>query len=153
MTESELQESFHDFNSLYFGNALHCEVAVTDNWVDEAGNFHPDSAVTLDGFFSGTVDGKKVRHATATYTYAENRIRIPRGLIAGEKAAKAQLLHEMAHSAANESEPDHGPKWHREMHRLWKQGAPINLDDVTPGRTSHKLVEKYGIGSDFWKTL
>src|SRR6266850_143433 len=117
MTENELQEAFHDFNSHYFGNALHSEVVVTDNWVDEAGNFYPDSAVKPDGFFSGTVGDTKVHHATATYTHAENRIRIPRGLMGGEKAAKAQLLHEMAHSAANEPEIQHGPKWHREMHR------------------------------------
>jgi hypothetical protein len=153
MNENELQAAFHDFNSHYFGNALKCEVVVTDNWVDDAGNYYPDSAVTLDGFFSGTVDGKKVRHATATYTHAENRIRIPRALIEGETAAKAQLLHEMAHSAVNEPEIDHGPKWHTEMNRLFKQHAPINLDDVTPGRTSHELVDQYGIGSEFWKNL
>src|SRR5690348_17285743 len=98
MTENQLQEAFHGFNSLYFGNALHCEVVDTDNWIDESGNFYPDLAVTLDGFFFGTVEGKKVRHATATYTHAENRIRTPQALIAGETAAKAQLLHEMAHA-------------------------------------------------------
>src|SRR5580700_10591082 len=104
MTESELQHAFHDFNSEYYGNALKCEVVVTENWVDDAENYYPDSTVKPDGFFSGTVGVTKVRHATATYTHAENRIRIPRGLIGGEKAAKAQLLHEMAHSAANEPE-------------------------------------------------
>src|SRR5271165_5332163 len=133
MTENELQEAFHDFNSHYFGNALQSEVVVTDNWVDGAGNFYPDPAVKLDGFFSGTVGDTKVRHALATYTHAEKRIRIPRGLMEGEKAAKAQLLHQMAHAAAAEAEIDHGPKWHREMHRLSKQNAPINLRDVTPG--------------------
>lgn len=153
MTESDLQDSFRDFNSRYFGNALDCELVVTDNWVDAAGNYYPDSAVTLDGFFSGTVGSTKVRHANATYTHAENRIRIPRALIAGEKAAKAQLLHEMAHAAADEPGVDHGPQWHTEMNRLLKQQAPINFDDVTPGRTKHELVDKYGIGSDFWKNL
>lgn len=153
MTEKELQESFREFNSRYFGNALDCELVVTDNWVDPAEKYYPDSAVTLDGFFSGTVGGTKVRHANATYTHAEKRIRIPQALISGERAAKAQLLHEMAHAAANEPEIDHGPKWHTEMNRLWKQQAPINLDDVSPGRTKHELVDKYGIGSDFWKNL
>jgi hypothetical protein len=153
MTENELREAFRDFNSRYFSNTLYCEVVITDNWVDEAGDFYPDSAVRLDGFFSGTVGDTKVKHATATYTDDEKRIRIPRGLIDGEKAAKAQLLHEMAHAAAVEPEIDHGPKWHREMHRLWKEDAPINLLDVTPGYTTHKLVDQYGVGSDFWNRL
>jgi hypothetical protein len=30
------------------------------------------------------------------------------------------------------------------------QQAPINLDDVTPGRTKHELVDKYAQGSDFY---
>ena len=55
MTEKELQESFREFNSHYFGGALGCELVVTDNWVDATGNYYPDSAVTLDGFFSGAV--------------------------------------------------------------------------------------------------
>ena len=62
-------------------------------------------------------------------------------------------MDEMAHSAANEPEIDHGPKWHKEMHRLWKAQAPINLHDVTRGTTSHELVAKYGVGSEFWEKL
>jgi hypothetical protein len=39
------------------------------------------------------------------------------------------------------------------MNRLLEQHAPINLDDVMPGRTKRELVDNYAIGSDFWKNL
>jgi len=34
MTEDELQDSFCDFNSRYFGGQLNCKVIVTDDWID-----------------------------------------------------------------------------------------------------------------------
>jgi hypothetical protein len=155
MTEVELQNSFTDFNSRYFGGRLNCKVVVTDDWIDADGKSYPDSAVKLDAesLTSGTADGVSVRRATALYNHSKDLISIPRWMMAGEKAPRALLLHEMAHSAADEPETDHGPKWHKEMHRLWKAQAPINLHDVTPVTTSHELVTKYGVGSEFWEKL
>jgi hypothetical protein len=148
MTEKELQQAFCEFNKRYFGDALASEVVVTENWVDAAGNYYPDGAVSGD-LFAGTVNGTVVNHATATYTHSEDTIRIPCGLMEG-KAAIGQLLHEMAHAAASEPETDHGPKWFAEMKRLYREHAPINIRDVTPGCTTHALVDQYGVGSDFW---
>jgi hypothetical protein len=155
MTEDKMQDSFVAFNSCYFGGQLNCKVVVTDDWIDADGNYYPDSAVKLDGesLMSGTAAGASVHRATALYNHSKDSISIPRWMLAGEKAPRALLLHEMAHSAANEPETDHGPKWHREMHRLWKAQAPINLHDVTPGSTSHELVTKHGVGSEFWERL
>jgi len=155
MTEGELQNSFAYFNSCYFGGRLNCKVVVTDDWIDGEGKYYPDSAVKLDAesLMGGTAEGHSVRRATPLYFHSKDLISIPRWMLAGEKATRALLLHEMAHSAANEPETDHGPKWHKEMHRLWKAQAPINLHDVTPGTTSHELVTKYGVGSEFWEKL
>jgi SprT-like family len=155
MTEEELQKSFGDFNSRYFGGRLNCKVIVTDDWMDAAGNYYPDSAVKMDAdsIVNGTAVGVAVHRATALYTHSKDLISIPRWMLEGEKAPRALLLHEMAHAAADEPETDHGPKWHREMHRLWKAEAPINLHDVTPGSTSHELVTKYGVRSEFWEKL
>ena len=155
MTEGELQNSFAYFNSCYFGGRLNCKVVVTDDWIDGEGKYYPDSAVKLDAesLMRGTAEGYSVRRATALYNHSKDLISIPRWMLAGEKATRALLLHEMAHSAANEPETDHGPKWHKEMHRLWKAQAPINLQDVTAGSTSHELVTQYGVGSDFWEKV
>src|SRR5258708_3828772 len=106
-----------------------------------------------DGLLSAAAAGTEVHRATALYKHSKDLISIPRWMLAGEKPLRAFLLHEMAHGAANEPEPDRGPKWHKEMHRLWKAQAPINLHDVTPGSTSHELVTKYGVGSEFWAKL
>jgi len=106
-----------------------------------------------DSIVNGTAVEVAVHRGTALYTYSKDLISIPRWMLEGEKAPRALLLHEMAHAAADEPETDHGPKWHREMHRLWKAEAPINLHDVTPGSTSHELVTKYGVGSEFWEKL
>jgi hypothetical protein len=155
MPEEELQKSFGDFNSRYFGGRLKCNIIVTDDWTDAEGKYCPDSAVKLDeeSLLSGTAAGVSVRRATALYTHSKDLIRIPRWMLAGEKPPRALLLHEIAHSAVDEPETDHGPKWHKEMHRLWKAQAPINLQDVTPGSTSHELVTQYGVGSEFWEKL
>lgn len=48
MTEDELQNSFGDFNSRYFGGLLACKVTVTDDWIDAEGNYYPDSVVQMD---------------------------------------------------------------------------------------------------------
>jgi hypothetical protein len=153
MTEEELQETFREFNSQYFESKLTCRVVVTEDWMDDAGNYYPDSKVDGD-LFTGTCEGVRVHRASALYTPSKNLISIPKWKLEGEKASRGLLLHEMAHSAANEPlEIDHGPKWHTEMNRLWKQDAPINLQDVTPGHTEHASVEQYGIGSDFWNKL
>jgi hypothetical protein len=155
MTDAEFQQAFDEYNDQYFGRALTCDVVITEDWIDDDGHYYPDSAVGLpgDGIFSGTVNNVEVSRASGLYTHAENRIRIPRWKIQGQAAARAVLLHEMAHSAADEPEIDHGPEWHREMNRLWKMGAPINLQDVTPGCTAHELVDQYGVGSEFWESL
>jgi hypothetical protein len=151
MTEDELQKSFADFNSRYFGGRLNCKVIVTDDWIDADGKYYPDSAVKLgaESLMSATAAGAAVHRATALYTHSKALISIPRWMLTGETAPRALLLHEMAHAAANEPETDHGPEWHKEMHRPWKAQAPINLLDVTPGSTSHELVTKYGVGSEF----
>jgi hypothetical protein len=155
MTEDELQESFGEFNSRYFGGQLKSKVLVTDDWIDSDGKYYADSAVQTgaDGLLSAAVAGTEVHRATALYNHSKNLISIPRWMLVGEKPPRALLLHEMAHAAANEPETDHGPKWHKKMHRLWKAQAPINLHDVTPGSTSHELVTKYGFGSEFWEKL
>jgi hypothetical protein len=153
MTEEELQRTFRDFNARYFDNKLKCELNLTENWMDTDGKYYPDSDVTSEDPFEGICDGVKVRRAKPLYTHSEDLIRIPKWMLEGEKTTQALLLHEMAHSAADEPETDHGPKWHAEMHRLWKQHAPINLHDVTPGCTNHALVEQYGVGSEFWNKL
>jgi hypothetical protein len=152
MTEEELQQTFHEFNLIYFESKLTCTLVVTEDWMDDAGNYYPDSEVD-GGLLTGTCAGVNVHRAPALYTHSKNLVSIPRWKTAGENATRAVLLHEMAHAAANEPDPDHGPKWHAEMNRLWKQHAPINLHDVTPGYTEHVLVEQYGVGSDFWNNL
>jgi len=128
---------------------------ITEDWIDAEGNYYAESVVEPagDGLFTANAAGLEVRRATALYTHSEDRIRIPRWKIAGQNAALAVLLHEMAHSAVDEPEVDHGPKWHKEMNRLWKLNAPINLHDVTPEYTKHELVTKHGIGSAFWESL
>jgi hypothetical protein len=153
ITEDKLQNSFGDFNSRYFGGLQTCKVTVTDDWIDAEGNYYPGSAVQMDAdsLFNGTAAGISVHRATALYTHSKDLISIPRWMLTGETAPRALLLHEMAHAAANEPETDHGPKWHKEMNRLWKAQAPINLHDVTPGFTGHELVTKYGVGTEFWE--
>lgn len=153
MTENELHKSFREFNSRYFGNALACELVVTDNWVDAAGHYYSDSAVILDDFFSGGVRGRKVQHAKATCTHAEKRIRIPRALAGAGKATKALLLHEMAHAAAREPDIDHGPEVAYRDESILKTTSSDQSGRWTPGRTEHKLVNEYGVGSEFWEKL
>src|SRR5216683_1120126 len=154
MTEEELRHAFDEFNFRYFDGALSCDVVLTEDWMDDGGNYCAESIVEPagDGFLTGIANGVKVQRATALYTHSKNLIRIPRWKTIGRSAAGV-LLHEMAHSAANEPEVEHGPKWHAEMKRLLEQGAPINLQDVTPGHTDHELVGKYGVGSAFWESL
>ncbi len=154
MTEEELQHAFDEFNSRYFDGALTCDVVLTEDWMDDEGTYYAETIVEPvgDGLLTGMVNGVKVRRATALYTRSKNLIRIPRWKTVGRSAAGV-LLHEMAHSAADEPEVQHGPKWHAEMKRLFKQGAPINLQDVMPGHTDHELVGQYGIGSAFWESL
>jgi hypothetical protein len=155
MTEDELQKSFAEFNSRYFGGRPTSKIIVTDDWLDADWKYYPDSAVKMDAesLLNGTAEGVAVQRATALYNHSKDSISIPRWMLGGEKAPRALLLHEMAHAAADEPEADHGPKWHKEMHHLWKAQAPINLHDVTPGSTSHELVAKYGVGTEFWEKL
>lgn len=154
MTQEELQKAFRDFNDQYFGGALTCDVVLTEDWIDGEGNYHPESALEPggDGLFTGVAKGVKVERAPALFTHSKNLIRIPRWKTEGKSTAGV-LLHEMAHSAANEPDVEHGQKWHAEMRRLQKQGTPINLQDVTPGQTDYRLVDKYGVGSEFWENL
>jgi hypothetical protein len=107
-----MQDSFGAFNSRYFGCRLNCNFVISDDWIDADGKYFPDSAVKLDGesLMSGTAAGVSVHRATALYNHSKDLINIPRWTLAGEKAPRALLLHEMAHSAANEPETDHGPK-------------------------------------------
>jgi hypothetical protein len=154
MTEDELQKSFREFNSGYFGGRLKCEVIVTDDWIDANGKYYADSAVQVgaDSLLNATAAGVAVHRATALYTHSKDLISIPPWMLTSEKPPRALLLREMAHAAADEPETDHGPKW-QEMNRLWKAQAPINLHDVTPGYTDHELVTEYGVGSEFWDKL
>ncbi len=124
MTEEELQHAFDEFNSRYFDRALTCDVVLTEDWIDDEGNYYAESIVEPagDGLLTGMVNGVKVQRATGLYTHSKNLIRIPRWKTIGKSAAGV-LLHEMAHSAANEPEVDHGPKWHAEMKPLLKQEA------------------------------
>lgn len=154
MTQEELQKAFHDFNAKYFSGTLTCDVVLTEDWMDAEGNYYPESALEPggDGLLTGVANGIKVQRALALHTPSKNLIRIPRWTTEGNSAAGV-LLHEMAHAAADEPDVEHGQKWHEEMRRLQKQGAPINLQDVTPGHTDHPLVDKYGVGSEFWESL
>jgi len=132
-----------------------CKVTVTDDWIDAEGNYYPDSVVQMDAnsLFNGTAAGIAVHRATALYTHSKDLISVPRWMLTGETAPRALLFHEMAHAAANEPDTDHRPQWHKEMNRLWKAQAPINLHDVTLGFTGHELVTKYGVGTEFWEGL
>jgi hypothetical protein len=109
MTEAELLKSFGDFNSRYFGGRLNCKVIITDDWIDADEKYYADSSVKQDKEMlgSGTAAGVSVRRATPLYTHSKDLIRIPRWMLAGEKPPRQVLLHEMAHSAANEPETDH----------------------------------------------
>jgi len=154
MTEEELLQAFNEFNALYFDGALTCRVILTENWMDGQGNYYAESVVEPagDGLFTGIANGVNVYRAPALYIHAMNLIRIPKWKTMGKSAAGV-LLHEMAHSAANEPDVDHGPKWHAEMKRLLKRGAPINMQDITPGQTEHASVNQYGVGTPFWASL
>jgi hypothetical protein len=147
MTEDELQNSFGDFNSRYFGDRLSCKVNVTDDWIDAEGKYYPDSAVNLDpeSLMSGTAGGVSVHRATALYNHSKDLISILRWMLAGEKAPRALLLHEMAHSTANEPETDHGPKWHKEMNRFGK--CRPRLTSTTSRQASRATSWSLSMGS------
>jgi hypothetical protein len=94
---NKLREAFALYNSLYFASKLSPDTIVV--WSsrlkrDVAGEFDGDTTVRINS---------RLRHLRPCW--------------------KLTLLHEMAHVATASEVEEHGPRWNREMRRLYRVGA------------------------------
>ena len=97
MSPNALMEQFLDYNVLYFDGQL-----PTDTIVKWSRSLAPDVVGDYDG---------------------DATIRLNHRLRKFRPVWKLTLLHEMAHLATHAEAEEHGPKWHKEMRRLYRIGA------------------------------
>lgn len=93
---NKLQKAYDEFNAAYFGSRLPTDTILS--WSNRLGQG-----------VAGDCDADTIR--------ISSKLRDLR------PCWKATLLHEMAHLATINEEAEHGPKWQREMRRLYRAGA------------------------------
>jgi hypothetical protein len=93
---TRLKRQFLRYNNAFFGGALDPDMRVT--WSSRLGKG-----------VMGDYDSEQIRIAAALKPFVA--------------AWKLTLLHEMAHAATDTERAEHGPRWNREMRRLYRLGA------------------------------
>lgn len=94
--KESLMDTFYDFNARFFNGKLPLDTMVS--W-----------SRSIPRHVAGDFDGTDIRINVALKPL--------------RPCWKLTLLHEMAHLATSEEVEEHGPKWKREMRRLYRIGA------------------------------